>query len=400
MPEIPNLDIDPVKRRMLTSVNLIELNITEDAVQAILASDGLKKEVRNNGNRVYISPDGLSINERNFGNYPGPTAAEQGWISYFHIGAPLVEERADIIQPPPDVLSSRLYENRSSRRSRSFTDSVQFTISNTLSWSLEGTAQLTLEGSATGELAAQLQVSMAQRNAEMISYTISDMASGTSSATASNTAIIHAHPDNTGFQNETLASATDSVTVEETESTTFSETITNTETETGTGTATGSATALASLLLGLTGSVGGSVTTSWTSTSEVSGDIPAASAVQTMATQRRQVKQYTYELPITFGGFVALHYPQPVSVERGSPQDPATNTATVIARDISALGLADVSTPSGIAYRPKGVAELVSTLGVEHIVFDEEEIPDSGQTFSYPRKHYLETTDHDNDSGW
>ena len=384
MPKIPTSDIDAVKRRMLTPTNLVELSITPNAVQSILQSDALKVRIRRDGNWVYISPDGLSINETNFGNYTGPTAAALGWIAYFHIGAPLVEERADIIQPPVDVLSSRLYENRSSRTVRSFTDTVQFSISNTLTWSLEGTAQLTLEGSVTGELAAQLQVSMTQSNAEMISYTITDKAADTASATASNTAIIHAHKDNIGFENQTKTEATNSSTVEETEATTFSETITNTETETGTGTATGSAMALASLLLGITGSVSGSVETSWTSTSTVSGDIPEASSVQTMASQRRQVKQYTYELPVTFGGFVALHYPEPVPVQQTPPQSATPANADVIAQDISKLGLAPAD-----SYRPKGVAELVSTLDVEHIVFDEEEIPNTNQAFSYPRPHYL-----------
>lgn len=142
-------------------------------------------------------------------------------------------------------------------------------------------------------------------------------------------------------------------------------------------------------MLGITGSVSGSLTTSWTSHSSVSGDIPAGNRVETMVTQRRQVKQYTYELPITFAGYVALHYPDPIPVLESPPQDrdPANAPTNVIARNIQYLGLVR----SGEYFRPKGIAETVSALDVEHTIFAPERIaPAPNEQLSKKRLHYLE----------
>lgn len=370
MPKIGTFDVDPAKRRLLTPQNLVELGITPASVQLILTANlpSLERTIVVNGAVVKLWPQGLSINETNFGNYTGPTAAALGWMSYLEIGAPLVEERADIIQPQADVLSTRAYENRSTTGAdRGFSDTIGFSIENTISWSLEGTSQFTFEGHISAELQAQLALSLAQS----LAHSVAD--------STSHTDILHNHRDNVGTETQDQTT------------TTTTDTTTNTTTYTGTGTGTGAAGLSAQLMLGITGSVSGTLTTSWNSSSTVSGNVPAGSRVETMATQRRQVRQYIYELPITFAGFVALQYAQPVPVfaEADNPQPGSTPATQVVARGITALGLVK----DGQYYLPKGVAETVSTLEVEHIVFDSKSIPPApNQTFGTVRPHNLQAS--------
>jgi hypothetical protein len=72
-------------------------------------------------------------------------------------------------------------------------------------------------------------------------------------------------------------------------------------------------------MLGVTGSVSGSLTTSWKLTSSLSGTIDTRAFVR--ATQRRQIRRFDYEIPIVFGGFVALYYPEPVAISSLTPPD-------------------------------------------------------------------------------
>ncbi|MCG1020003.1 hypothetical protein, partial [Mycetohabitans sp. B4] len=194
-----------------------------------------------------------------------------------NVGQPEIEQRANIIQPPADVLSIRTYANRSGD-TRTFNESIGFTVSNTFSWSLQGTAQLTFGGSATASMTAQLQKSLASSFALMDSST----------HTTSNTHINHNHEDNIGTEDQSQTS----------DASQTQQTTTATDTITGTGSATGTGEVNAQLMLGITGSISGSLTTSWKSTSSLSGNIGGNSQVQTIATQRRQVQQYTYTLPV------------------------------------------------------------------------------------------------------
>ncbi|OON37974.1 hypothetical protein BTJ39_19350 [Izhakiella australiensis] len=366
MTKIQTYDIDSAKRRLLTPQNLLELGITEDVINKILASkpDALKAIVAQDPSKSRW-PDGLSINEKIFGKYSGPTAANLGWMAYLEIGAALVEERTEIIQPQADVLSTRAYENRAALGEHQFSDTITFTIENTISWSLEGTSQLTFEGHISGELQSQLEKRLEQSFAE------------SEKQSKSGTDINHNHKDQMGSEKreQTSNSKTDQETSKETYS--------------GRGTASGTGELSAQLMLNITGSVSGTLTTSWGSSSTVSGTLPPGNRVETMATQRRQVKQYTYELPITFGGYVALHYDKPVilvpqSTEPDNPQPVSSSPATVVSRGIDSLGLIE----KGKTFRPQGIAETVSTLNVEHIIFDSKPITvDQTQTLGTVRPH-------------
>ncbi|WP_434629695.1 hypothetical protein [Chromobacterium sp. CV08] len=342
---IPSYEIDNGIRHLLTPQNLIELGLTWEALQTFLAAENLKIDGQ--------SPDGISINESVFGNYSGPNAATLGWMAYLNVGEPLIEERADVIQPPADILSTRVYANRSGE-ARQFSESVEFAISNTISWSLAGTANLTFGGRANAVLTAQLQESLANSLAN----------------TTSNTHIQHDHPDNEGSEDQSQTA----------------QTTTATTATTATGSSSGTGEVFAHLLLGITGAVSGSVTTGWASNSSLSGNIAATSRVETMVSQRRQVKQYIYELPINVAGYIALHYPEPVPVGDTPPQAASTEKVNVIARNISRL---NNLLPAGKAYRSKGIAETVSSLDVEHTVFATEPIYAANNELSIKRPHYL-----------
>lgn len=339
--------IDSIKRHLITTRNLAELGITEDAVRTILRADGLKYRGQ--------SPDGLSINETTFGEFAHPTAAARGWMAYLNIGSPLIEERADIVQPAPDILSTRSYVNRAENAVRRFDDSVDFAVSNSISWSLDGAAQLTFGGRVGAELQTQLQKNL-QHSA--------DKKTG-------QTNIIQEHPNGVGTEQQSRGD----------------EGTTDTTAYSATGVARGTGELFAQLMLGVTGSISGSLTTSWTSRSSVSGDIPAGNRVETMVTQRRRVTQYTYEMTITFAGYVALHYHDPIPVLESPPQDrdPQNSPTNVIARNISYLGLVR----PGETYRPKGIAETVSALEVEHTIFAPERIYPTNEPLSKQRPHYL-----------
>ncbi|RSS60881.1 hypothetical protein EF912_08365 [Streptomyces sp. WAC07061] len=348
------------KRQPLTKKNLRELHI-EQIWQSIL----------DHPNLVYVDPSGVkhkpvgfSVNKSSFGTFSG-TAFERGWLAYMNLGEPLIEVRGDIGQPPPDTFSSRTYVNRSNAE-MTFTDSVDFTVSNGVTWSLHGDAKLTFGGSVGASLQLQLQN---QLRLDLQSQLAASCQNGTANKNA-NTVTNKNSKDSVGVDNAntTETSASSSAT------NSSSNTMTNSVGFTTTGSATGNASLNAQLALGIAATVGGSLNTSWASKSQISGKVPANSRVQTVVTQRRTRKQYTYEIPVTFSGLVAVEYAVPVSVL--SPPQPGTYPGLnrMVARDIGDIDLA----PGG--FRMKGLAEVVSSLDVHHTMLDVETLTVSRQT--------------------
>ncbi|MFD6340524.1 hypothetical protein [Streptomyces sp. NPDC060131] len=351
-------NLERAKRQPLTKRNLRELNI-EQNWQSILDHPNL---VYVDDYGVRHKPVGFSVNKSSFGTFPG-SAFKLGWLSYMNLGEPLIEERRSIHQPPPDTFSSRSYVNRSETSKMTFTDSVEFTVSNEVTWSLQGEAQLTFGGSVGAELQLQLQSQLQlDLQTQLGTELRNDQASkNTTTVTNENSkddiGVDNANATETGIANSVANSAANSVT----SSAAFSTL----------GSATGSAELNAHLMLGITASVGGSLTTSWTSNSQISGEVPPGSRVETIATQRRTRKQYSYEIPVTFSGLLAVQYEVPVAVL--SPPQPGNYPGLdqLVARDIGDLDLA------GGGFRMKGLAEVVSALEVHHTMFDGESLTDS-----------------------
>ncbi|AZQ74948.1 hypothetical protein EKH77_30595 [Streptomyces luteoverticillatus] len=351
-------NLDRAKRQPLTKKNLRELNI-EQTWQAIL----------NHPNLVYVDdygvlhkPVGFSVNKSSFGSFPG-SAFQLGWIAYINLGEPLIEERCDIGQPPPDTFSSRAYVNRNQASPMTFTDSVDFTVSNGITWSLQGTAQLTFGGSVSAQLQLQLQNTLRMDLQTQLQTQLQNEVSGRNSNTVTNknskdnVGVDNANATEMGMRNAMTNSAANSMT--------------NSVGFNTTGTATGTATLNAQLMLGITASVGGSLTTSWTSRSQISGQVPPSSRVQTIATQRRCRKQYCYEIPVTFSGLIAVKYDVPVAVLSPPQSGDYPGLDRVVARPIGDLDLA------GGGFRMQGLAEIVSALDVHHTMFDSESLTDS-----------------------
>ncbi|MFJ9924214.1 hypothetical protein ACIRSF_33545 [Streptomyces rubiginosohelvolus] len=348
------------KRQPLTKKNLRELNI-EQSWQSILDHPNL---VYADPSGVKHKPVGFSVNKSSFGTFPG-NAFQLGWLAYMNLGEPLIEVRGDIGQPPPDTFSSRSYVNRS-QTDMTFTDSVDFSVSNGVTWSLHGDAKLTFGGSVGASLQLQLQN---QLRLDLQSQLAASCQNGTANRN-SNTVTNKNSKDSIGVDNantnETSASssATNS----------SSNTMTNSVGFTTSGSATGNASLNAQLALGIAATVGGSLSTSWSSKSQISGTVPPNSRVETIVTQRRTRKQYTYEIPVTFSGLIAVQYAVPVPVL--SPPQPGTypGLSRMVARDISDIDLAPGD------FRMKGLAEVVSSLDVHHTLLDVETLALSQQT--------------------
>ncbi|MER6526357.1 hypothetical protein [Streptomyces sp. NPDC001508] len=346
------------KRQPLTKKNLRELNI-EQTWQSLL----------NHPNLVYVDdygvqhkPVGFSVNKSSFGTFPG-SALQRGWLAYMNLGEPLIEERRNISQPPPDTFSSRAYVNRSQTSKMTFTDSVDFTVSNGITWSLHGEAKLTFGGSVSAQLQLQLQNQLRMDlQSQMATQCQSEVANKNA-----NTVTNKNSKDNMGVDN---ANATEN-SVRNAATNSASNTVTGSVGFTTQGSATGTASLNASLLLGISGSVGGSLTTSWASKSQISGEVPPGGRVETIVTQRRCHKHYCYEIPVTFSGFIAVKYPVPVAVL--SPPQPGDHPGLddVVARPISDLDLA------GGGFLMHGWAEVVSALDVHHTMFDSQSLTDS-----------------------
>lgn len=389
MAQITTYTVDPAKRRILTVKNMEELGITDELIQEILDKKipALKYNKANEngtyvvekGQYVPLWPVGVSINDKKFGNFPDSNAAKRGWMAFFEIGAPLFEERSNIIQPVADIISTRTYENRSSE-ARQFSDTIEFTVGNTINWALGSTGSTTFNGKIAGELQGQISKTIETILTESLSNSLAKYDSNTITQTKH----IHNHKDNIGTQSVSSAANQSASTA----TTNFTFTNSNRLSFTGTGTAIGRGELAAELGLSLTGTISGTVTTSWKSNSNVSGNIPANSRVETSATQRRQVKQFTYEVPITFDGFIGLNYDELVNPnEKGNIPRPAPNTpAKVIPVNISVLELSDKDK----TYRAKGIAETVSALDVNHTIFDTKTLNrDGSETFARNRPHNL-----------
>ncbi|MFF4503603.1 YncE family protein [Streptomyces sp. NPDC001401] len=329
-------------RHPLTGRNLKELNVA-DKSDAILERDRdkLKRRAEKksaDGTDRYVSPTGFSLNKERFGDFPAEEAAahERGWRAYMTVGVPLVDERGDIVQPPPDVISKQTYVNRTDPEPTKWSHTVEFSISNTISWSLQGQVQLTFGAKAIASLQQQLQKSMAMNQSEKITRKNSK--------------------DNQGVDAESQSQMTN--------------------TTTATSTATGTGELSAQLMLGITASVSGSLTTSFKTSSTLSGEV--ASRVDVLATQRRQVRRFDYEYPISFGGWVALYYPEPVEVKETRPDGPQAREpkySRVIAWKLGETGTATETfdlTDEGKPFMQKGEAEVVSTLAGVHEVFELE----------------------------
>ncbi|MGW5118230.1 hypothetical protein ACWEQ8_22765 [Streptomyces noursei] len=360
-------NLERAKRQPLTKKNLRELNI-EQTWQSILDHPNL---VYVDDYGVRHKPVGFSLNKSSFGVFPG-SAFKLGWLAYMNLGEPLIEERRNVQQPPPDTFSSRTYVNRSQTSNMTFNDSVEFTVSNEVTWSLQGEAQLTFGGSVGAELQLQLQSQLqvdlqAQFGTELQNQLQNEMANS-----VENTVTNENSKDDIGVDtaNGTTNGVTNSMTNGVTNS--ASNSVTSSGAFTTTGSATGSAELNAQLMLGITGSVGGSLTTSWASNSQISGEVPPGSRVDTIVTQRRVRKQYSYEIPVTFSGLLAVKYDVPVAVLSPPQSRNYPGLEYVVARD-----LGDIDLAGGNGFRMKGLAEVVSALEVHHTMFDGESLTGS-----------------------
>ncbi|MEU1289861.1 hypothetical protein [Kitasatospora sp. NPDC005856] len=367
-------NLDRAKRRPLTKKNLRELGI-EQTWQAILDHPGL---VYVDDYGVKHKPVGFSMNKSSFGTFPG-TAHQLGWLAYMNLGEPLIEERRNLHQPPPDTFSSRSYVNRSRTAEMDFTDSVEFTVSNAVTWSLQGESQLTFGGSVSAELQLQLQnqlqVDLQAQLQGQLGAQLGTQLQNTMENKCTNTVTNENSKDDIGVDtaNGTENGVNNSVTNSASASAeaSASSSVTDSVAFTTTGSATGNAQLNAQLVLGITGSVSGTLTTGWMSNSQISGKVPPGSRVETLVSQRRTRKQYSYEIPVTFSGLLAVQYDVPVAVL--SPPQPGEypGLARLVARDIADLDLA------GGGFRMKGLAEVVSALEVHHTMFDGESLTDS-----------------------
>lgn len=298
----------------------------------------------------WIAPVGFSINKVTYGIFPdGDSAHERGWRTYMNMGVPLIEERSDIQQPPPDVIYQNTFVNRTDPRDVRWTVAFEFTVSNTITWQLTGDMQLKFGARSIASLQQQLQKSMemkqSQKNTQLNSK------------------------DRQGSDSESLTEAT--------------------STTTATSSATGTGELWSELMLGISASVGGSFTTEFKGSFSLSGLVDTRAVVR--ATQRRKVSKFDYELPITFGGVVALYYDEPVgfnSIEniddeeddetrkRAQTQDQSGKTKPeeyyqIFARAVDVLDLIE----DGKKYfTQKGEAEIVSVLAGEAEVFELEKL--------------------------
>ncbi|MFF9457714.1 hypothetical protein [Streptomyces flaveolus] len=349
------------KRQPLTLKNLKELNIDWPS----LLNHPSLVYVDNNG--VRHKPIGFSVNKQRYGTFPASvTAFKLGWIAYMDLGAPLIEERCDIGPPPPDMCSSRTYVNGSQTSKMTFTDSVDFTVSNDIKWSLQADAKLTFGGSIGAQLQLQLQNQLRMDlQQQMQAQCQNEVANKNANTLTNKNSKDSVGADNANTtENAVRNAATNSVSNAMTESVGF----------TTTGSATGTAGLNASLALGIQGSVSGSLHTSWTSKSQISGEVPPGGRVETLVTQRRCHKHYSYEIPVTFSGFIAVHYAAPVAVL--TPPQPGTypGLAQTVARPISILDLATGG------FHLHGLAEVMSVLDVLHTMFDSQGLTDSDRT--------------------
>lgn len=333
---------DVFMRHPLTTQNQQELEIDAKAAAILQRNESrnVAKKMPQRGDKE-ICPIGFSLGEKRYGRFPEEerTAHERGWHAYLNVGVPLIEEHGDIEQPPPDLISKQTYINGTDPIKITVTDTVEFEISNTISWSLSGEVKLTFGARTSSALQQQLAKSMAMKQHQKSTQLGSK--------------------DRVGADSETQAEMT--------------------STTTATSSATGTGELWGDLLLGISGSISGSLTTAWKHQSSISLEI--SSRVDVLATTRRQVRTFDYQIPITFGGWVALYYGQPVKIQEGAPRDKGQGKdaeySHVIAwklgehsKDNSNFDLAD----EGKRFMQKGIAEMVAVRAGEHRVFQPEKL--------------------------
>ncbi|MBH0777767.1 gluconolaconase [Nocardia bovistercoris] len=355
-------------------------------VKTYVSAPAQKKN--SNGTDRIVTPIGFSINKRRYGDFPATeqSAHDRGWYGYMNLGVPLIDERHDIVQPPPDVISEHAYIDRTDPVLKEIVDTIDFSISNTVRWSLAGQVQLTFGAKGTASLQAQLQQSITQS----LANSLATSQALSQEAKSSNTHIDHNHKDNIGTedQQQNEQTTTNTTTAESTT------TGTTTAATAATGTATGTGELSAQLMLGITATASGELTTSWKASHQVV-ITPNGCRVVVRATQRRQVRRFDYTIPVVFNGYVALYYPEPVDFTRipdigGYGALPAMNGVTrtqaqnrslkapyvspsyaqVVVFPIDILGLV----ADGENFTQKGVAEVVSVLAGEHEVFEVESL--------------------------
>ncbi|MEV0253051.1 hypothetical protein AB0H82_02075 [Streptomyces sp. NPDC050732] len=352
--------LERAKRQPLTKKNLWELKI-----------DKSWKSILDHPNLVYVDdygvrhkPIGFSVNKLSFGTFTG-NAFSLGWLAYMNLGEPLIEERRNIAQPPPDTFSSRTYVNRG-KEDMNFTDSVDFTVTNGATWSLTGDSKLTFGGNVSAQLQLQLQLMLGLDLQGQIQAQLKNEIS----AKNANTFTSKNSKDSVGAD---VANAVD-MGMTNGMTTTATGTVTGKTAFTTTGSASGTAGLNASLAQGIAATTGGSLTTGWASKSQISGKVPPGSRVETLVTQRRTRKQYSYEIPVTFSGLLAVQYAVPVPVLAPPQSGAYPGLDRLVARDIGDIDLA------GGGFRMKGLAEVVSALDVHHTMFDGEKLTDSQRT--------------------
>jgi hypothetical protein len=294
----------------------------------------------------WITPVGFSVNKVRYGAFPPTerTAHEREWFTYMNMGVPLVEERSDIQQPPPDVVYQNTFVNRTDPRPVRWTATVEFAVSTQLNWQLQGDVQLRFGARSISSLAQQKQKRMEMKKSLKGTYLNSK--------------------DRLGGDFESLMEATSATSA--------------------TGTATGTGELWGELLLGITGSIGGSLAFESRNSLQLSGEVESRAVVR--ATQRRKVVKYDYELPITFGGYIAMYYDEPVELatifadntgarEKAQARHEGGQVETgkhsqIIAQEVDVLELTD-----GKEYvSQRGEAEIVATLAGDIEVFELESL--------------------------
>ncbi|MGF1425680.1 gluconolaconase [Kitasatospora sp. LaBMicrA B282] len=338
---------DVFMRHPLTNRNQQELDIAAKA-DALLArqSSTLKRAPEGGGDPV--APIGFCLNKVRYGGFPPTeqTAYDRGWRAYLNVGVPVVEELGDIEQPPPDLVSKQTYVNGTDPITVTATDTVEFSVSNTIGWSLAGEVQLTFGAAASAALEQALQKSVELNNSQTTTQLNSK--------------------DDQGVDTASTTQSTSSTTA--------------------TGSATGTGELSAQLMLGGSASVSGSLTTEWNHSSSL--QVQFGSRVDVLATVRRELRQFGFEFPVTFGGYLALYYPQPVEVKETPPQAGTPRYAQVItwklgevADDPSHFDLAD----DGRRFLQTGTAAVAGARIGEHRVFQPESLDYASQKEPYYR---------------
>jgi len=316
--------LNKTTRQVITPTNVKELEITEDILN--------KSEfTRTNRSGQKVMPIGISFNETIIGNKEMPSANTLGWIAYLDLGVPLIEEFANITPIPPDTLGQKLHANYSPRAVE-VTETINFTIENTITWNLTGESRLTFQG----RVLAYAEGTAEEKEA----YSVADKNS----------------PNNTG------------VDITDTIEGTLTEKI-HTEGEFYT-----------QLQLAITGAIGGSLKISAQQTSSYKTTIMPATRSTVLTTQRRLKRQMKYTIPVTLFGIAALLYPEEVKVlqDPGYPNPYPENGSKAEFSKVIPFNLQKLKWGrDSKQFCLQGFAESISSSDVQHIFFNHEMLSDN-----------------------